>query len=67
MTDYVYQDGKFGNKDLLPPLDPSKILIGADFEEEFPKIEAAVNSKMNTLNPVVSGTMTGGTIDGGTY
>jgi hypothetical protein len=52
MADYNYSIGKFGNKDALPPEDPQKIVRGSDFEEEFPSISTAVNSKLNTNNPV---------------
>lgn len=78
MSDYNYQNGKFSDKDTLPPGDPQKIIRGQDFEDEFPDIETAVNSKLNSANPTFTGTMTGlslslsGTleadeINGGTY
>jgi hypothetical protein len=78
MTDYNYQTGKFSDKDSLPPGDPNKIVRGQDFEDEFPDIETAVNSKLNSANPIftgilqgptitISGTMTAGLIDGGFY
>ena len=67
MTDYNYTDGKFGDKDTLPPGDPQKVIRGSDFETEFPNIEAAVNSKTNSANPVITGTLSGGIIDGGTF
>jgi len=38
MTDYNYQNGKFSDKDSLPPGDPAKIIRGQDFEDEFPKV-----------------------------
>jgi hypothetical protein len=67
MSDYNYQNGKFSDKDSLPPGDPQKTIFGQDFEDEFPNIEVAVNSKLNIANPVFTGTMQGGIIDGGTY
>lgn len=78
MSDYNYTDGKFGSKDLLPTGDPLKTVKGADFEEEFPAIETAVNSKMNMAGPTFTGVMTGvainitgtlsaGLINGGTF
>ena len=67
MTDYNYQNGKFSDKDSLPPGDPAKIIRGQDFEDEFPNVEDAVNSKLNTANPAFTGIMSGGTIYGGTY
>jgi hypothetical protein len=62
MSNYTYQNGKFGNKDLLPPNDPQKIIKGQDFEEEFPDIEVAVNSKLNTVGPAFSSGLTGDSI-----
>lgn len=67
MADYNYQNGKFGDKDSLPQGDPQKVIRGSDFEQEFPAIENAVNSKMNSANPVMTGTLSGGIIDGGTF
>jgi hypothetical protein len=67
MTDYNYQNGKFADKDTLPPGDPQKVIKGSDFEPEFGAIETAVNSKPNAANPVITGTLQGGTIDGGTF
>ena len=78
MTDYNYQNGKFSDKDSLPPGDPQKVIRCQDFEEEFPDVEVAVNSKLNSANPVftgtlsgpiitITGTMTAGRIEGGTW
>lgn len=67
MSDYNYQNGKFSDKDLLPPGDQNKVIRGQDFEDEFPNIEVAVNSKLNTANPTFTGTLNGGTINGGTF
>ena len=67
MSNYDYQNGKFSDKDALPPGDPQKVIRGQDFEDEFPAIETAVNSKVNTANPAITGTLTGGTIDVGVF
>jgi hypothetical protein len=67
MSNYVYQTGKFINKDSLPPGDPNKVVKGADFEPEFTGLQVAVNSKLNSANPTFTGTMNGGVIDGGTF
>lgn len=68
----------FTAKDALPSGDPAKIIKGTEFGTEFTNIATAVNSKANIAAPtftgtttmataVVSGTLTAGTIDGGTY
>ena len=67
MSEYNYQNGKFSGKDTLPPGDTQKVIRGSDFEPEFVNIETAVNSKANSANPVITGTVSGGTIDGGTF
>ena len=78
MSDYNYNNGKFSNKDTLLSGDPDKAIKGSDFEVEFANIETAIASKLNSANPVFTGTMTGtsitisgelqaGLIDGGTY
>jgi hypothetical protein len=67
MADYNYQTGKFSDKDSLPPGDPNKIVRGQDFEDEFPDIQTAVNSKLNIANPTFTGIMNGGIIDGGSF
>ena len=67
MANYDYQTGKFSDKDSLPPGDAAKIIRGQDFEDEFPFIATAVNSKVNTANPAITGTLTGGIINGGTF
>ena len=67
MSNYTYQTGKFINKDTLPPGDPNKVVKGADFEPEFTSIQTAVNSKLNSSDPVITGTLSGGVIDGGTF
>lgn len=68
MADYDYQDGKFSGKDALPSGDPNKIVKGSDFEVEFLAIETMSESKLNSIDPVFSGTLTGGSITlSGTY
>ncbi len=68
----------FSSKDSLPSGDPSKIIKGTEINTEFANIQVAVNSKSDTASPtftgtvtmptaVVTGTLTAGTIDGGTY
>lgn len=68
----------FTAKDNLTSGDPAKVIKGAEFDVEFNNLATAVNSKANTNNSVltgtttavtvnVSGTLTAGTIDGGTY
>jgi len=68
----------FASKDALPSGDPAKIIRGADFSAEFNNIATAVASKADTASPTFTGTVTipaltftgtlsTGTIDGGTY
>ena len=68
----------FGDKDSLPSGDPAKIIKGSEFTVEFNNIATAVASKANTDSPTFTGTVTiadlnfigtlsTGTIDGGTY
>ena len=68
----------FASKDALPSGDPAKIIRGADFSAEFNNIATAVASKADTASPTFTGTVTipaltftgtlsSGTIDGGTY
>ena len=68
----------FGAKDALPTTDPLKVVQGTEIDTEFTNIQTAVNSKADTASPtftgtvtaatlIVSGTLTAGTIDGGTY
>ena len=67
MSNYDYQDGTFSSKDALPPGSPAKVIKGSDFETQFQQLRTAVNSKANSANPVITGRLTGGIIDGGTY
>lgn len=68
----------FTSKDSLPSNDPSKIIKGFEFGTEFTNIRTAINSKADLVSPsfsgtvtmstaTVTGTLTAGTIDGGTY
>jgi hypothetical protein len=68
----------FATKDALSPGNPAKVVKGTEINTEFDNIETAVNSKSDKASPTftgtvtattvnVSGTLTAGTIDGGTY
>jgi hypothetical protein len=68
----------FTVKDNLPSGNPSKIIRGGEVDDEFDNIQTAVNSKSDTASPTftgtvtapavtVTGTLTAGTIDGGSY
>ena len=68
----------FAAKDSLPSGDANKIVKGTEINTEFSNIQTAVNSKSDIADPtftgtvtaptvVVTGTLTAGTIDGGTY
>lgn len=68
----------FTAKDALTSGDPAKVIKGAEFDVEYNNIQTAVNSKANvndgtltgttTANAInVSGTLSAGLIDGGTY
>ena len=68
----------FAAKDSLPSGDSGKIIRGSEFETEFDNISTAIASKANTASPTFTGTVimsnltfTGtlstGTLDGGTY
>lgn len=70
MTDYTYPatgGPTFGERDALGIGNDAKIIRGVDFDPEFYSLVTSVNSKLNTQNPAFTGTMTGGTIDGGLY
>jgi len=77
MSNYT-KTTNFTAKDTLPTGNPAKIIKGADFDTEFDALVTAVASKADTNNPTftgtvtiptlnVSGTLTAGTITGGTY
>lgn len=67
----------FTAKDSLLTGNPSKLVVGADFDSEFDAIVTAVNSKADKAGPTFTGTTTvanltvsgtfSGTIDGGSY
>jgi hypothetical protein len=68
----------FAAKDSLPSGDSGKIIRGSEFETEFDDIATAIATKANTASPTFTGTVTipnltfsgtlsTGTIDGGTY
>jgi hypothetical protein len=68
----------FAVKDNLASGNPAKIIRGGEINDEFDNIQTAVNSKANTASPTftgtvtapvlsVTGTLTAGTIDGGSY
>jgi len=55
MTAYT-KSTNFLAKDSLPDTDPGKIIKGSEFETEFSNLQTAVNSKVNTISGVFSGT-----------
>lgn len=68
----------FASKDGLSTGNPLKVVSGTEIDTEFANIQTAVNSKSDSASPTftgtvtaatlnVSGTLTAGTIDGGTY
>jgi hypothetical protein len=68
----------FAAKDSLPSGDAGKIIRGSEFETEFDNISTAIATKADTSSPTFTGTVTipaltftgtlsTGTIDGGTY
>ena len=68
----------FASKDALSSGDANKIIKGTEFETEFDNIATAIATKADTASPTFTGTVTipnltfsgtlsTGTIDGGTY
>ena len=68
----------FAAKDSLPSGDSGKIIKGTEFETEFDDIAKAIATKSDLASPTFTGTVTipaltfsgtlsTGTIDGGTY
>ena len=68
----------FAAKDSLPSGDSGKIIRGSEFETEFDDIATAITTKADTASPTFTGTVTipaltfsgtlsTGTISGGTY
>ena len=77
MSDYT-KTTNFATKDSLASGNPAKIVKGTEINTEFNNIQTAVNSKANSASPTftgtmtavtvnVSGTLTAGTITGGTF
>jgi hypothetical protein len=77
MSNYT-KTTNFAAKDSLPSGDAGKIIQGTEFNTEFDAIAVAVATKANTASPTFTGTVTipnltftgtlsTGTIDGGTY
>lgn len=67
MTDYTQQT-QFTPKDTLPTGNLQKLVKGEELDGEFGPIATAINSKLNEVNPVFTGTMLGdGIIQGGSY
>ena len=68
----------FTAKDSLPSGDSGKVIRGSEFDTEFNAISTAIATKADTASPTFTGTVTipaltftgtlsTGTIDGGTY
>jgi hypothetical protein len=77
MSNYT-KSTDFAAKDSLPSGDAGKIIKGTEFDNEFVAIASAVTTKANLASPTFTGTVTipaltfsgtlsTGTIDGGTY
>jgi hypothetical protein len=76
MSNYI-KGTNFTVKDTLPSGNASKIVRGAEIDDELTAIASAVSSKADSANSVLTGTTTvtaltisgavTGTIDGGTY
>lgn len=78
MADYA-KATDFASKDALPSGNPSKVVKGTELDEEFEAIETAILTKADiheethtgdhtfTANVAVTGTLTAGLIDGGTF
>lgn len=77
MSNYI-KTTNFAAKDSLPSGDAGKIIRGTEFNTEFDAIVAAVATKADLDSPTFTGTVTipaltftgtlsTGTIDGGTY
>lgn len=77
MSNYT-KTTNFAAKDSLPSGDAGKIIQGTEFNTEFDDIATAIATKADTASPTFTGTVTipnltftgtlsTGTIDGGTY
>jgi hypothetical protein len=77
MSNYT-KTTNFTAKDSLPSGDSGKVIRGSEFDTEFNALATAVTSKADLASPTFTGTVTipalnftgtlsTGTIDGGTY
>jgi hypothetical protein len=77
MSNYT-KTTNFAVKDTLASGNPAKIIKGSEIDTEFTNIQTNVATKADTASPTftgtvtaptltVTGTLTTGTIDGGTY
>ena len=77
MSDYT-KTTNFTAKDSLPSGDSGKVIRGSEFDTEFTAISTAIATKADLASPTFTGTVTipnltltgtlsTGTIDGGTY
>lgn len=77
MSNYT-KSVNFATKDDLPSGNPAKIVKGTEIDDEFNAIATAIATKSNTASPTFTGTvtaaivnvtgeLTAGTIDGGSY
>lgn len=65
MSNYT-KTTNFLAKDSLGSSDPAKIIKGSEFDVEFNALQTAVNSKANSISPVLTGTPTAPTATVGT-
>ena len=67
--DYVYAQTQpsFSTRDGYASGNPGKIVKGVYHEIELEAIQSAMDVQINTNSPEMSGTLSTGTIDGGTY
>jgi hypothetical protein len=66
MADYI-KATNFAVKDDLVTGNPAKLVKGIELNSEFDAIATAVQTKIDLNNPSFTGTMSGGTIDGGVF
>lgn len=66
MSNYV-KTTAFTVKDGLASGNSAKLIKGVDFDTEFDNIVTAIASKGDLAAPTFTGTLTAGTINGGTY
>ena len=70
MSSYTYPTSPnitFGARDLKAPGDVAKRISGSAFDVEFAAIATFSTQTLSNVDPSFTGTMTGGTIDGGTF